>query len=393
MGNDIHARIAELAGQIAPRIVEIRHNIHRHPEPKFEEHRTAGLVEAFLDEIGMRHDRCTETGVVGQIGSGGGHVVALRSEMDALPMPDLSGLPYASENPGCAHACGHDGHISILLGTAWVLTRLEQELAGRAKFVWQPAEEGGAGAEKMIEAGVLENPAPEAIFAVHGWPGLPVGRMAYRFGPAMASVDNFEITIRGKGAHGAMPHRGVDPVAVAARVIDGIQHIRSRMIDPLRPIVITIGTLHGGSAVNVIPDEVKMGGTIRTLDPDTRAAIPPLLKKMTADTAAASGAEGIAEITEGYPATINDTKATEFARDVLFEVYGADAVESIPEPTMGGEDFAYYLEKIPGSFIHLGVGDRPSLHSSSYDFNDEAIPYGIRAMSALAVRFMEQGLG
>ena len=392
MGTDIHARIAELAGHIAPRITEIRHNIHRHPEPKFKEHRTAGLVEAFLDEIGMKHERCTETGVVGHIGTGGGHVVALRSEMDALEMPDLSGLPYASENKGCAHACGHDGHISVLMGTAWVLKQLEQELPGVAKLLWQPAEEGGAGAEKMIQAGVLTNPAPEAIFAVHGWPGLDVGRLAYRFGPAMASVDNFEITIRGKGAHGAMPHRGVDPVAIAARVIDGVQHIPSRMIDPLRSLVITIGTLHGGSAVNVIPDEVVMGGTIRTLDPDTRSAIPPLLKKMTADTALASGGEGIAVITEGYPATINDIKATEFARDTLIESFGADALESIGDPSMGGEDFAYYLEKIPGSFLHLGVGERPSLHNSAYDFNDAAIPFGIRAMAGMAVRFMETGL-
>lgn len=392
MGSDIHVRIAELAGHIAPRITEIRHNIHRHPEPKFREYRTAGLVEAFLDETGVKHDRCTDTGVVGIIGSGGGHVVALRSEMDALEMPDQSGLPYASENDGVAHACGHDGHISILLGTAWVLKQLENELPGVAKLLWQPAEEGGAGAAKMIEAGVLGDPAPEAIFAVHGWPGLAVGHLAYRFGPAMASVDNFEITIRGKGAHGAMPHRGVDPVTIAARVIDGVQHIRSRMIDPLRPLVITIGTIHGGSAVNVIPDKVVMSGTIRTLDPDTRAAIPPLLKKMTADTASASGGEGVAVITEGYPATINDMAATEFARDTLVEAFGAGAVESIGEPTMGGEDFAYYLEKIPGSFLHLGTGDRPPLHNSAYDFNDDAIRIGIRAMAGMAVRFMEKGL-
>ncbi|MFC1528309.1 M20 family metallopeptidase [Candidatus Latescibacterota bacterium] len=385
-------RIAALSEDILERIILIRHDIHQHPEIGYQESRTAEVIETFLDETGIFHERCTDTGVVAVIGSGNGHVVGLRSEVDGLSMPDLSGLPYTSVNKGFAHACGHDGHIAILLGTAWVLKHLEDELSGTVKLIWQPAEEGGAGAEKMIRHGVLESPTPEAIFALHGWPGLPVGKAAFRFGSTMAAVDNFNIVVTGKGTHGAMPHAGVDPITIAARIIDGIQHIRSRMINPLDPIVITVGTIHGGSAVNVIPDEVTMTGTIRSLDHETRGKIPVMMERMAAETAKASGGNANFTITDGYPPTINEDRATAFARDVLYEILGTENVLEIEKPVMGGEDFAYYLEKIPGSFIRLGVGDRPALHNSLYDFNDEAIPFGIRIMAGIALKFLTKGL-
>jgi len=384
--------IEKLIPEILNRVVEIRRDIHRHPETAYREHRTAGVVSDFLDGIGVEHERCTETGVVGLIGSGGGRVVALRADMDALPMPDLSGLPYASVNDGVAHACGHDGHVAVLLGAAWVLKRLEGGLEGTVKLIWQPAEEGGAGAERMIRHGVLESPAPEAIFALHGWPKLPVGKAAYRFGPAMAAVDNFRIVVRGKGTHGAMPHAGVDPIAIAARVVEGLQLVRSRMINPLDPVVVTVGSIHGGSTVNVIPDEVTLTGTIRCLTPEVRGRIPELMERMAVETARASGGDASFEITDGYPPTINDERATAFARDALGEILGPENVVEIGLPVMGGEDFSYYLEKIPGSFIRLGVGDTPPLHNSSYDFNDEAIPHGIRVMAGIAARFVERGL-
>ena len=219
-----------------------------------------------------------------------------------------------------------------------------------------------------------------------------MGKAAYRFGPALASTDNFEIIVKGKGSHGALPHAGVDPITIAARIVEGTQLVRSRMINPLIPIVITVGTIHGGSAVNVIPDEVVMTGTIRTLDPVTRDRIPVLMKRMTVETARASGGDAVFRITEGYPPTINEDRATAFARDALNEILGQENIVEIEEPVMGGEDFAYYLEKIPGTFLRLGVGESHSLHNSSYDFNDKAIPFGVRVMVGLALRFLDRGL-
>ena len=385
-------RIAKLTGEILGKAVELRHDIHQHPEIAYNEYRTADVISAYLTEIGVPNERCTDTGVVGTIGSGKGHIVGLRSETDALPMPDLSGLPYASVNEGVAHACGHDGHMAILMGAAWVLKQLEPELTGTVKLVFQPAEEGGAGAEKMIRHGLFDKDKPEAIFSVHGWPNLPVGAMGYRFGSAMAAVDNFNIVITGKGSHGAMPHAGVDPIVIAARVIEGLQLVRSRMINPLDPIVITCGMIHGGSAINVIPDDVRISGTIRSLDPDVRKQIPALMERMTIETAKASGGSASFEITDGYPPTINEEQATAFARDVMQDVLGEENAIEILEPVMGGEDFSYYLEKIPGSFMRIGVGDRPALHNTAYDFNDEAIPSGIKLMAGLAVNFMKNGL-
>jgi len=381
-------RIKKLAEEIKEHIILIRHDIHQHPETAYREKRTAQVIETFLDEIGVPSQRCAGTGVAAVIGSKEDHVIGLRSEMDALPTPDLSGLPYSSVNNGISHACGHDGHSAILLGTAWVLKQIESELNGKVKLIWQPAEEGGAGARKMIEEGVLDSPAPEAIVALHGWPTLDVGKVGYRFGPAMASTDNFEIIVQGKSTHDALPHAGVDPIPISARIIEGIQHIHSRMLNPLTPLVITIGTIHGGTTENIIPDKVKMTGTIRTIDPDTRKIIPDLMKRMVIETAQASGGDAECNILAGYPQTINDDTTTAFARDTLEEILGKHNLVEIPNPVMGGEDFAYFLEKIPGTFIRLGVGESPPLHNSMYDFNDEAIPFGIRIMAGIAVKFL-----
>lgn len=388
----MHTRITELAGQVRDRVTRIRHDIHQHPEIRFKEIRTAEVIKTFLEESGISCRMCAKTGVVAVIGKQG-RAVALRSEMDALSMSEHTGLPYASIHEGVAHACGHDGHIAILLGTAWVLKQMESELGGMVKCIWQPAEEGGAGAEKMIRDGVLEDPEPECIFGLHGWPSIAVGTVGYRFGPAMASTDDFIITVRGKGTHGAMPHAGVDPIAIAARIVEGIQFIRSRMINPLVPAVVTIGTIHGGSAVNVIPDEVTMSGTIRTLDPETRRMIPELMERMAVQTAQASGGDAEIRVNSGYPPVINDERATAFARDTTRDILGPEHIVEITEPVMGGEDFAYYQERMPGTFLRLGIGSRPPLHNSSFDFNDAAIPAGIEVMAGIALRYLEKGLG
>ena len=384
--------IAGLADTISGRIIAIRHDIHQHPEIGRKEFRTAGIIESFFDEIGVSHSRCTETGVTALIGSGGGRVIALRGDMDALSMPDCSGLPYASVNEGLAHACGHDGHVAVLLGVAWVLKKIERDLPGTVKLIFQPDEEGGTGARAMIEAGALENPSPEVIYAIHGWPDFPAGRVGYRFGPVLASVNSFSITVRGRGTHGALPHMGVDPVAIAGRIIEGVQHIRSRMINPLEPVVISICTIEGGTAFNVIPDEVVMNGTIRTLNPETQKAVLDMMKRMVAGTALASGGEGIFEVPESFPPTINDNRATAFARDIIAELLGAENAVEVQQSSMGGEDFSAFLQRISGSFLMLGVGGRVAIHNPAFDFNDEAIPVGIRVMAGIAVRFLERGL-
>ncbi|MFC1538825.1 M20 family metallopeptidase [Candidatus Latescibacterota bacterium] len=388
----MNEHIKKLAEEIKAKVTLIRHDIHQHPETAYKETRTSNVIGAFLDEIGVEYKKCAGTGIFAVIGNGDGHVVALRSEMDALPTKDLAGLPYSSVNDGVSHACGHDGHIAILLGTAWVLKQIENELNGKVKLLWQPAEEGGAGAQKMIDEGALESPAPEAIFALHGWPTLEIGKAGYRFGPAMASTDNFEIVVKGKSTHGALPHTGVDPISLSARIIDGIQHIHSRMMNPLVPSVITVGTIHGGTVENIIPESVTMTGTIRAIDPETRATIPRLMERMVSETAKSAGGEAEFRIVAGYPPTINEKMATAFARDTLAEILGEDNLYEIQSPVMGGEDFAYYLSKIPGTFLRLGIGDTAPLHNSMYNFNDDTIPYGIRIMTGIAFRFLIKGL-
>ncbi|MCE5248734.1 M20 family metallopeptidase [bacterium] len=385
-------RISRLVEEICPGIIVIRHDLHKHPEIGLKEYRTAAVIETFLDDIGVTHRRCTETGVVAEIGRGNGHVVALRADIDALEMPDLSGLPYASVHEGLCHACGHDGHTAVLLGTAWVLRKLEHELAGTVKLIFQPDEEGGTGADTMIRQRVLGDPAPEAIFALHGWPDIPLGKVGYRFGPAMASVNSFRIIVRGKGTHGAMPHAGVDPVTIAARIIGGIQLVRSRMTDPLSPFVVTVGTVHGGTAVNIIPDEVTLGGTIRTLDPATQRAVHGMLARMAEGTARASGGEAEFAILDDFPPTINEDRSTALVRDVISDTLGPENAVEIKTSAMGGEDFSFFLRKVPGSFFMLGVGGSIPIHNTSYDFDDRALPVGIRIMSEIAVRFIGCGL-
>ena len=386
-------RITQLAEEITAKVIDIRHDIHQHPELGLEEYRTAGIIEKFLDDINVPHKRCGGTGIVAVIGSGEGHVVALRADMDALQMPETSGLPYASVNENIAHACGHDGHVAMLLGTAWVLKQLEHELEGTVKLLFQPAEEKGVGAPEMLENGAFDEPSPEAIYALHGWPDFPPGKVGIRFGAMLASTVSFEIVVKGEGTHGALPHIGIDPITIAAQIIEGIQHIRTRMISPLEPIVITIGKIRGGSASNVIPDKVTMNGTMRSLNSETRQKVLDMMERMITGTAQASGGNAVVNILGIFPATTNDTHATELAKDVVTEMLGPENVVEVQEPCMGGEDFSYFLERIPGSFIMLGVGDAYPPHNESFDFNDESIPVGIRIMSGIALEFLRRGLG
>jgi amidohydrolase len=383
--------MSELPGEILNELVDIRHRIHNHPEIAHHEKITAQKIETYLDKIGVIHSRCAETGVVALIGKERNHTAALRADTDAIEVQEISGLPYASLNQGVSHACGHDGHIAILLGTAWMLKQSEDILPGTVKLIFQPAEESGTGAERMIREGVLSSPIPDAIFALHGWPGIPLGKIGFRSGPVMAAVDSFKISIQGKGTHGAMPHMGSDPIVIAARIIEGIQLVRSRMINPLVPFVVSVCLIQGGSSFNVIPEKVVLGGTIRTLERETRSEIIDDLDRMARLTAQASGGEAIFEITESFPPTINDSRAISLVRDAAGAALGQENCVEMESPTMGGEDFSFFLDRIPGAYFMLGLGDSFPLHNPSFDFDDRAIPIGVKVMTSVALRFIEQG--
>lgn len=376
---------------VLTRAVETRRDLHRHPETAFEEHRTAGIVRERLAGLGIETRTAAGTGVVGLLRGGRpGRVVALRADMDALPIVEATGAPYASETPGKMHACGHDGHTACLLAAAEVLAGLRGELAGTVKLLFQPAEERGSGAREMIAEGVLLEPDVEGIFALHAWPDLEAGQVGLRAGPMLAAVDTFVIKAQGKGGHGAHPHRCVDPVVIAARTVDALQTLISREQDPLEAAVLTVGSIHGGTAPNIIPDEVVLEGTVRTLGEAARGRAEQSLARVAQGIAAAHG--GRAEVTyrRELPATVNDAGATEFLRALGRELLGEPAVVEIPHPSMGGEDFSLYLERVPGAMFRLGIGPgRPGLHASTFDFNDDALPAGILMLAGAAVRFGE----
>lgn len=382
-----------LVKKIAPGIVELRRDIHAHPECSYQEKRTSSLVAEHLEALGLEvQTGVAKTGVVGLLRGGkGGRTVALRADMDALKIQEQSGLPYASKIKGRMHACGHDGHTAILLGTANLLSELGSGFRGNVKFIFQPAEEGGAGAKLMCERGVLLNPEVDAIFALHSWPFTEVGTIAIKYGTMMASADAFRLVIRGKGTHGAYPHRGVDPIVISAKIIENLQSIISREKDPVEPAVITVGTIHGGTARNAIPDHVVMEGTVRTLTPESRFHIPKAMRRVIGATARAFRANYRFQYIDGYPLTINDREMVDLVREVGEEVLGKNSVHTLQEASMGGEDFSYYLQLVPGAMFRLGVGRSGGLppiplHSPRFDFNDEAIAPGMKVLAAIALR-------
>ncbi len=391
-----HANLDSLITQHVPSIIALRHDIHAHPELGFEEHETARRV---LDQIKPLPNLTirtgvAKTGIVATLNANKpGPCVALRAELDCLPITEETGLPYASKHPGRMHACGHDGHTSCLVGAAKVLSTIADELPGKVKFIWQPAEEGGGGGGVMCNEGVLENPTVDGIFALHGWPYLDLGTVGVKAGPAMASTNPWSMTIHGTGAHAAYPHKGIDPIVVAAHVVTALQTIASRFTDPLDSVVVTVGKIAAGTAANIIPDTAELVGTIRTLSPATRKRAVEMFAQIATQTASAFGAKADVRITEGYPVCVNDTKAARFVEDVAREVLGADKLADNVNASMGGEDFAYYAQKVPAAFWRLGVrrGDpakQPTLHQSTYNFNDDAIPIAIRMHCEIARRFL-----
>lgn len=356
-----------------------RRDIHQHPETLYDVHRTAGLVAERLRAFG-----CDEvvtgvgrTGVVGVIrGKASGRTLGLRADMDALPITEETNLPYASRNPGKMHACGHDGHTAMLLGAAKALCE-RRDFAGAAVCVFQPAEEGGAGARAMIGDGLMTRFAIDEIYGMHNLPGLDVGRFALRPGPIMAAADRFEIEIQGRGGHAAAPHQTVDPVLVGAHIVTLAQSIVARNVDPLEPCVVSVTMFQAGSAQNAIPQTAKLAGTTRTLTPEMRDLAEARLRSIAESVAAAHGATAVLRYGRGYPVTRNHPEQARFAEAVAGTVAGAGMVDGTAPPVMGAEDFAYMLEARPGAFVFIGNGASANLHHPGYDFDDAAIPFGI----------------
>jgi len=362
-------------------LTEWRRDFHAHPELAFEEERTAALVAERLQSFGIEVETgIAKTGVVGKLKAGtGNRAIALRADMDALPMQEGNDFAHASTIPGKMHGCGHDGHTTMLLGAAKYLAETKG-FDGTVYFIFQPAEEGAGGAEVMVKEGLFDRFPVEAVYGMHNWPGMPVGKVGASAGPMMAAFDTFDLYIRGKGGHGAMPHQAVDSVLVACEVVGALQSITSRNTDPVDALVVTVTQIHGGDAYNVIPGEVHLAGTVRSFREEVRDSVAPAMKRIADGICAAYGATAELRYDKLYPATVNSVEETEQAVAAAAAVVGADAIDRSPVPSMGAEDFAYMLREKPGSYIWMGNGDVGGgckLHNPGYDFNDEIIPIGV----------------
>lgn len=376
------------SADVQGRVVELRRAIHRHPELGFEEVQTQALVERELDALGIEHRRIAKTGVVGVIrGAKAGHTVGLRADMDALPITEKSGEPFSSEVAGKMHACGHDAHTAMLLGAARILQGMREGLHGSVVLLFQPAEEGPGGAEPMIAQGALDDPRVEAIAMLHVDHRLHAGTIGITPGPVNASADEFYVTVQGRGGHGAYPHTAADAIPAACAMVGALQTIASRETDPLKSVVVTVGTISGGYRNNVIADEVKMSGTLRAHDPEIRNALESRVRRILDGVAAAYGVGVQLEVNYGYPPVVNNvTLAENFSR--YMKTHSQLRVER-PAPTMGAEDFAYFAQRVPGVHVRLGIrneerGAVHSGHSPEFRIDEAALPVGVQTLVAFA---------
>ncbi len=357
-----------------------RHHLHRNPELMYDVPETAAFVAEKLRSFGCDEvvEGLGQTGVVGVIkgSKGDGPTVGLRSDMDALPIEEETGLAHASTKPGMMHACGHDGHTAMLLGAAEHLCET-RGFVGTVVVIFQPAEEGGAGAKAMMDDGLFERFGIDEVYGLHNYPGIPVGAFAIRPGPIMAATDFFKITVTGVGGHAARPHTGIDPVVTSAQIITALQTIASRNNDPMESLVVSVTTIHAGQADNVIPERVQMTGTVRTLIPPVRDLAERRIREIATSVASAMGCSAELHYERNYPVVVNHDRETAFAASIAAKVAGADKVDDATPAVMGGEDFAFMLEERPGAFIFAGNGEHSAnLHSPHYDFNDDLIPLG-----------------
>ncbi len=387
-------------------LVALRRELHTIPEIAYGEHKTSKALQRELSRLGIAHKAGMGkgTGIVAHLPATTPHAntagkagaIGLRADMDALPIDERTGVPYASTHPGCMHACGHDGHMTMLLGAAAVLSKLSRPNA--VTFVFQPAEEGGGGADVMCKEGALAGDGKgglgvpvRAMFGLHGWPTIEVGRVATKAGPLLAATDDFHVTIKGVQSHGAYPHYGNDPIVASAQIITALQTIASRNVGPLDSIVVTVGAIHGGTADNIIPESIEFIGTVRTLKDSTRALAKQRFFAIVEQTAKAMGCEATIKWMPGYPVTHNHPEATATFVRLAREALGPAQVEEVETPTMGGEDFSYYGHHVPACFFMLGLRPKgratfPTLHQPDFDFNDDAIETGVRAFCEVALR-------
>lgn len=405
---DLSTRIDQAVQRTAPEIVEIRHRLHKDPELSNRETKTAALVADHLKKLGLEvRTGIAKTGVVAILEGGKpGPVVAVRADMDALPVTEQTDLPFRStkrdtflgQEVGVAHACGHDVHTSVQLGVATVLKSLQADIPGTIVFVFQPAEEGPppgeeGGADLMLKEGVFREVKPEAIFALHAFPDLEVGQVGYNPGPTMAAVDQFTAKVKGKQAHGAWPHLSVDPIVMAAQAVLALQTIRSRNLSPFEPSVITVGIFRGGERFNIIPGEVHLEGTVRTYNEEVRGEVERRMREILDGITRAGGGSFDLEYRKNAPATVNDPALSKTSAALLARSVGADNVKLV-EPSMGGEDFAYFANQIPGFYFRLGVvapgTTSGGLHTPTFRADDSAVAVGMKAMSRLLVDWLSQ---
>ena len=387
------------AEKFLPQVISWRRDIHQHPELSQHEERTANLVADVLKGLGIEVTRNVGGfGVVGLLrGNGRGKTVGLRADMDALPMNEETDLPYASENAGVMHACGHDTHTAMLLGAACALSEMRENFRGNVKFIFQPAEELNptGGAPGMIRDGVLENPNVDGLFALHVWPLFETGKVAIRSGACMAASDRIYMTVHGKTAHGSRPDQGSDAIVTSANIITGLQAIISRSVSPLDSAVLTIGTIHGGYRYNVIPDTVKLEGTVRTLNPETQSRMPELITRTARGIAEALGGTCDVEYVKGYPPLVNDANLAGIAAESVRKIYGDDGVIIAGEPDLAAEDFAFFARERPAFMAWLGcrpsdvdVNDAPKLHNTKFCPDEECFRYGIDYFVQSAMDFL-----
>ncbi len=382
MIDDLKKDVEKMTGKI----IEWRRDFHRHPEIAYEEKRTSSVLRQFLESLDIPVSTYAKTGLRGILkGMPGGKTVALRADMDALPLKEEGDKEYISENPEATHACGHDGHMAILMGAAELLSQRKDRFKGNVVFLFQPSEERiPGGAKKMIEEGALEG--VDAVFGLHLWQPLPTGSVGIVKGAMMAQPDAFSITVKGKGGHGSMPHTTVDPILVASHLVVNIQSIVSRNVDPLKPVVVSFGTVKGGTIYNIIPSEVSLTGTVRTFDSSIQSLAEERLKGIVEETCKAFGATAEFEYEKGYPPLVNPEAMVDFVLEVTSKTLGEDRIQTI-DPVMGGEDFAYFLQKIPGAFLFFGMGDGMEFphHHPGFDLDEKALPQGTLLITSLAL--------
>lgn len=388
--------ILEQAQALQDQLVEIRRDFHMHPELSLQEYRTAEKIQEHLSAWGIENERIADTGVVAIVrGRSGGKVVGIRGDIDALPITEVKDRPHRSQNEGVMHACGHDMHATILLGAAKVFKDMEGQFDGTAKFFFQPAEEAVGGAKRMIEAGCMENPKVDHVIGLHVHPTVETGKLQFHYGPFCAMSCRVTITIKGKAGHAARPNAAIDSVAIAGQIITSLQMIVSRQVSPLESVVLTFGSIHGGTKANIIADEVVLDGTLRTLSRQMREDVEAKIHLVASQVAAAYGASVDVVLNEGYPALINDDATYDVILEAAEDLVGKENLVMMDYPSMGGEDFSFFSDMVPSAFYNLGCGSQEKgltavLHNEAFDADEDCIPLGVAMQVESALKLMKE---